>query len=187
MSYNISLAILAVLLGYFFLQINNKVFKVIIGFFWLLFLPNTIYIFTDLLHIIDQWVEVAGFEKIILFVQYAVLEIIGAVTFILASRPFEVFLQRIRFGKNEKVFLIILFNFLIAFGILLGRVERINSWDVLFAIHKVWEATVNIFTAFELIGLMLLIGLFCNFFYFLFRDPIFRLFQKFMGSLTKER
>lgn len=159
--------------------------KVIAGILWLLFLPNTIYLFTDMLHILYQWGQVQGIEKLFIALQFAILQVVGFVTFILAFRPFEVLLKWLRYQEKKKVYAIILFNFLIAFGIVLGRVERINSWDVFSGSEKVLQAVINIVTSFELIGLTILFGLFCNFIYFLLRDPVFRSTAKVKSSLAK--
>ncbi|MBA3724475.1 MAG: DUF1361 domain-containing protein [Candidatus Levybacteria bacterium] len=185
MSLNILLAVAAVLLAYIFLKSKNKTIKVISGILWLLFLPNTIYLFTDMLHILYQWEQVQGFEKVIIAIQFAVLQVVGFTTFILAFRPFEVVLKWLKYQEKKKVYAIILFNFLIAFGIVLGRVERINSWDVFSGSERVLQAVINIVTSYELIGLTILFGLFCNFIYFLLRDPVFRSTIKFKSTLAK--
>lgn len=138
-----------------------------------------------MLHILYQWDNVQGWEKVVVASQFALLQFVGFVTFILSFRPFEVILQWLKYNEREKLWATVLFNFLIAFGIVLGRVERINSWDVFLGSEKLIQAIINIFTSIELIGLTILFGLFCNFFYFLFRDPIWRSTTKLKTSLAK--
>ncbi|HVF69228.1 MAG TPA: DUF1361 domain-containing protein, partial [Xanthomonadales bacterium] len=58
MSVNIFLAVLPVILGWSFFIIKNKVWKIIFGAIWLAFLPNSIYVFTDLINLINQWSRV---------------------------------------------------------------------------------------------------------------------------------
>jgi uncharacterized membrane protein len=185
MGFNCLLAFIAVVLAYLFLKTKNKPLKIILGISWLLFLPNTIYVFTDLLHIIYQWEAVTGWERGVVVLQFALLQVVGFVTFILACRPFEVILKWLKYNEKKRLWATVLFHFLIAFGIVLGRVERVNSWDVFVGSEKLLQAIVNIFTSVELIGLTVLFGLFCNFFYFLFRDPIFRSAGKLRNNLAK--
>jgi uncharacterized membrane protein len=185
MTFNILLAILAVLLGYLFLQTKYKSLKLISGCLWLLFLPNTIYLFTDLMHIIHQWGLVPTSLRGVLILQFAFLEVVGFVTFILAFRPFEKIMEMFNLHARRKMIVIILFNFLIGFGMVLGRVERINSWEVLTQIEKVFAAIITVFTSLELLGLTLLFGLLCNFSYFLFRDPIFRSTKQLRKNFSK--
>lgn len=182
---NIFLALTAVVLAYIFLNVRNRYLKGISGILWLLFLPNTIYIITDMMHILHQWSLVSFGAKIILVFQYAILELVGCVSFILAYRPFEVILQWLRYKKQQKIWITIIFNFIIAFGMVLGRVERVNSWDLIVAFERIANAVISVATTLEFIGLTVLFGLFCNFFYFLFRDPIARSSDKLMDSLAK--
>lgn len=185
MAFNVFLAVIPVVLAYIFIKTHNTPVKILTGILWLLFLPNTIYVFTDMLHMLNQWGKLHGWEKVAVVLQFAVLQVIGFVTFILAFRPFEVILKWLRYNEKKRLWATIVFNFLIAFGLVLGRVERVNSWDVFVGSERIIEAVVNIFTSPELIGLTILFGLFCNFFYFLFRDPIFRSTNKLRGSWVK--
>ncbi len=154
------------------------------GILWLLFLPNSIYLLTDMIHLIHQWGRVGGIERLVVVMQFVILQLIGFVAYILGFRPFEHILSWMRYKKVEKVWAIILFNFIIAFGIVLGRVERVNSWDVFAAPYKIVDAVISLLTSAELIGLTILFGLFCNFFYFLFRDPIYYSTVKIKKSLA---
>jgi uncharacterized membrane protein len=55
MSFNVMLALLAVLFGFFFMQAKGKILQYLFGMLWFFFLPNTIYLYTDLQHILQQW------------------------------------------------------------------------------------------------------------------------------------
>ncbi len=185
MLFNVCLAVLPVLFGYFLLKSNSKILKVCFGLLWLLFLPNTIYLITDVIHFLNQWGRVDGIFKVGLVLQYVVLEIVGFVTFILALRPFEEMLVRFQVQKSNQILLLILFNFFIAFGMVLGRIERLHSWYVFTEFTSVIDAVVETMTSFEHLGLFMLFGLFCNFFYFLFRDPISHSTIKFLRNIVK--
>jgi uncharacterized membrane protein len=179
MLFNIFLAIVPVVLGWLLLRIKNGLLKTLIGIVWFLFLPNTIYIFTDLAHIIPNWGMVNNWGRFILLIQYGVLEVIGFITFILALYPFEKIIHKnpVLNKKNRGDLLIILINYLIGFGIVLGRIERINSWDALFNIKSVFQASLHILSSPELLFLVIFFGLLSNFYYFLFRKIIIKLFS----------
>jgi uncharacterized membrane protein len=172
MLYNIFLALIAVVLGYLTLQINNKFLKIILGVAWFLFLPNTIYIFTDLEHLIRQWYFIRHSLRTLLVLQYSIYEIIGVITFVLAFIPFEKLVNSTKLFKKNKTRAYIIFNFVIAFGLVLGRVERINSWEVITNPQNVVNSAIDVFKSLDLLGLTILFGLVCNFIYFLLRNPI---------------
>ncbi|HWY78937.1 MAG TPA: DUF1361 domain-containing protein [Candidatus Sulfotelmatobacter sp.] len=180
MIYNCFLALLAVVFGFLSFEMKNKIFLVFFVIIWLLFLPNTIYIFTDLEHLIFQWKYVHMPLLLIVILQYIVLEIVGITTFLLAFLPFEKGIKTSTLFKKRKTGVIITFNFLIAFGMVLGRVERINSWEVFTSPIKVIASAMHVLTTLDLIGLTILFGLFCNFIYFLLRDPFLKLVKEYL-------
>lgn len=185
MLFNSFLAVLAVVFGYYFITISYRPLKVLFGILWILFLPNTIYMFTDLMHLIHQWHRVALSERPLLLLQYFVLEFVGFATFVLAFRPFEKIIEHFKLHKKRQAIVIIGFNFLIGFGMVLGRIERINSWEVFTEIGKVMDAVIQTATTPSHIGLTILLGLVCNFSYFLFRDPIYHSAIKLRKSLAR--
>jgi uncharacterized membrane protein len=183
MFYNLFLAFLAVSFGYLFLRATGSIVLVVWGILWILFLPNTAYILTDIIHFVHQWPLLHMPFKIILLLQYIVFESIGLATFLLAFLPFEKIIHTVAFLKTRQVTAIILFNFVIAFGIVLGRVERVNSWHVFTQPLDALNAAFALITSVDLLGLILLLGLFCNFFYFLFRDRLLQAAKKRLPSL----
>src|SRR6185437_320786 len=103
MLYNCFLALLALGFGYFFLVSKNKKAKFLFGILWLLFLPNTIYIFTDLEHLIDQWPLLPWNFRILLALQYLLLEIFAFATFAFGLYPFEKIILSWKSFKKHKV------------------------------------------------------------------------------------
>jgi uncharacterized membrane protein len=67
----------------------------------------------------------------------------------------------------------------------LGRITRVNSWDVFIAPHTVIAATLHILVSVELLALTALFGLFVNTFYFLLRIPMtkyaLRVYEKYFN------
>lgn len=179
MTYNIFLALIPVAFGWLLLRTKYTYLKLIAGIIWFLFLPNTIYISTDLIHMFEQLRKVNFGLKLFLPFQYTLLVVIGFVTFILAFYPIEKILRNVKIKhlREQATLVMIGLNFLIGFAMVLGRVERINSWDVITATDKVVEASLQVLQSFELTFLVILFGLFTNFFYFLFRDIVVRQFS----------
>src|ERR1700722_13479018 len=179
MIYNSFLALIAVGLGYLILHIKETFLKLLCGLLWFIFLPNTIYIFTDLLHFIMQWNQVSTVVRPLLLLQYAIFELVGILTFLLAFFPFEKVITMSKFFKKRKIQSLIVLNFLVAFWMVLGRVERLNSWDLFFDLQGVIISAKNVLVSFNLLGLTILFGLLCNFIYFLFRDTLLSIMKKF--------
>ncbi len=170
MLFNSELALLAVLFGMLFLYFKKGFLHYFFGVLWLLFLPNTIYMITDMIHLLRQWGRVDDSIKVILLVQYFLLEVVCFATYLYGMVPFEKQLLKRKLNERQKIMLIIAFNFLIAFGMVLGRIERINSWDVFVnPMSVLYSAYITLTSHFHLM-LFVLFGLFTNFFYFLFRD-----------------
>jgi uncharacterized membrane protein len=62
----------------------------------------------------------------------------------------------------------------------LGRVERINSWQVFTDPMRVIDSAITVLTSLDLLIVLILFGLFCNFLYFLFR----RRFLSYMNNFS---
>lgn len=182
MTFNIILALIAVVLGQIGLKIKNKIHKSFVFIVWLVFLPNTIYLFTDLINLIHQWGTLNFYQTIVLIIQYGILEVFGFVTFVLALYPFEKSLRLLKINKQRIDLYLIALNLLVAFGITLGRVERINSWDVLEHPLKVFFASIHILSSFDLLGLTVLFAAFSNLSYFLLRKPVMKYFSTYLSQ-----
>jgi uncharacterized membrane protein len=167
-----------------FLRVKSRVLKLVFGLIWLLFLPNTAYLFTDLGHIPYQWTHTASPSgRISLFVQYLLMELFAVMIFFYSCLPFEKIIERVNVFKKREVIWLILFNFLVAFGMVLGRFEHINSHVLFINPLKVLGSVINIFVSFELLGLTFLYGLLCNIVYFLFRGLLLQRIKKYFRIL----
>ena len=96
----------------------------IASFLWLLFIPNSFYIITDLFHLEERAVIPLWFDLALIF-SFAWN---GLLMGILSVRQMEKLWQS-KWQQNEILFIypIMLLN---AFGIYIGRYLRYNSWDV---------------------------------------------------------
>ena len=171
MGWNVFLALIPPIFGWLLLKTRQKVFKVTFALIWFFFLPNTLYLITDLPHIIWQWQRMHHAGQLVLALQYITLVLICLVTFLLAMYPVEKALLRSSWLKKKSLvpLFILLTNFFIGVGIVLGRVQRINSWDIVVDIPKVIAASLSIFNSLELILFVLFFGVFANVYYFVCR------------------
>lgn len=181
MAWNLVLAILPLIFLWWYGKTRNTAFKVISALCWFLFLPNSIYVITDLIHTFRQFPRTDLLGQLILFMQYTVFIVIGLLCFLWGLYPFEKKLQSFKqFKKKNKeliIYIIVALNMVFGFAMTLGRVERSNSWDVFFAPHDLARDVFHLLTTPEYLFLSIIFGLFANFFYFLFRKPAARWLQ----------
>lgn len=176
MSFNMALAVIPVILGFLLFFTKNKISRLFIGLLWLLFLPNTIYIILDLFHLFETWYEVTGALRIVLLLQYLVLLLVGLVTYFYSLYPVElVWHKKVRKKKQLFIELVIL-NFLIGFALVLGNIERVNSWDALMNMQFVISSSIEILTTFPLLILAVCYGILSNLVYFTIKKPMIKYF-----------
>lgn len=110
---------------------SRKLAAGILFFFWLLFMPNAIYLLADLRHLFsgcfpNEHEVCAGSVWTILFLFfYASL---GWIAFVFLISRMKVFIEE-AIGKKAAGVYIIAIMPLSSLGMLLGLVERWNSWD----------------------------------------------------------
>lgn len=172
MSFNTFLAVIPVVFGYLMLKSKNNSLRLIFFLIWFVFVPNTIYIVTDLVDLPEQWIIAHLAEKLLLILQYSILEIIGVITFLVAMYFFEKFLLGI--FKNIKTvgFLIFFTNILIAFGVILGRIHRVNSWEVITNPMFVVNSSLFILSSIEQMTMVFIFGLFGYLLYELLKEKV---------------
>ena len=105
---------------------DNRLMFCILFIVWLLFIPNSFYIITDLFHLgsfahIPLWYELA---MILSFAWNGVL--LG----IVSIRQMEKMIGRYLANKTE-LFFVYPLMFLNALGVYIGRYLRFNSWDII--------------------------------------------------------
>ncbi len=94
-------------------------------FLWLLFIPNSFYILTDLFHL-EQFDTAPKWFDLLLIFSFAWN---GMVLGIISIRRIEMILKKIT-GYGFSLFIVLLVMWLNAFGIYIGRYLRFNSWDI---------------------------------------------------------
>lgn len=93
---------------------------------WLLFIPNSFYIITDLFHLTHIDSAPKWFDLLLLF-SFAWN---GLLLGLLSLRRMELILE-LKTARVVSILLVSLVMWLSAFGIYIGRYLRFNSWDVL--------------------------------------------------------
>ncbi|MCU0679175.1 MAG: DUF1361 domain-containing protein [Planctomycetes bacterium] len=106
----------------------------IVGFFWLIFMPNTAYVMSDVRHLNEFCPGSANNVcqdnawQIMVFFAYGA---IGWVSYVYLLEQMAKFITN-SIGENAKRWFIALVIPLIALGVLLGLLDRWNSWEIFF-------------------------------------------------------
>lgn len=132
MIYNSLLALLPVLFAVIaFKQKRSFPLRLLFFFLWLLFLPNTTYLLTDITHFFNQSYLVPFQYLFLLIFEYTLLFSVGIFTFFASLYLFEQYIHRHSHNKVwTPVIAVFAVNFLISIGIMMGRIQRTNSWDI---------------------------------------------------------
>lgn len=159
---NSLLALVAVLFGWLMSKADSIFAKAWTGFIWLIFLPNTFYILTDIAHLIEQWPNVNNLFRVILIIQYSIFSIFGIIAFVIAVHFFQKLL-----GKKPATFVLIcILNFLVGFGAILGAIQRTNSWHIFTNPLRVINDIAAVISSQELLMLSAGFGILANLIYF---------------------
>jgi uncharacterized membrane protein len=107
-------------------QQKSKFKTLIILFIWLLFLPNSFYILTDLIHLSQSSNHLVWFDLVV-FSSYA---LVGFTVGIISLIEFENIIKNHTSALITNTIIPII-CFLCGFGVYLGRILRYNSWDIM--------------------------------------------------------
>ncbi len=174
MWFNAALAVIGMILGLAMLKVSNAIARVFIAGLWFLFIPNTIYMVTDLAHLSWQLPLLPLEWQVGVILQFVVLAVLGVVTFVIGVYPFEKLLSRSKQFKRRHVFLSVfsVFNLLVGFGIILGRVYRIHSWYVFTQTGRVVKSAFDLLSSVDLMVISVVMGMVGFAVYFLLKDSI---------------
>jgi uncharacterized membrane protein len=92
---------------------------------WLLFLPNALYIITDLKHLRERPFIPVWYDCLLLFSFSALALLFGLLSLYKMNMVIKKYTSTIM-----QHILLIMISILTGFGVYLGRVERWNSWDL---------------------------------------------------------
>lgn len=95
------------------------------GIFWLLFIPNSPYIVTDLIHIGEIHAVPALYDSFLLFSSAWVGLLLGMYSIYHIEQ-----ILKMKYSQKITSTIIVIIMLFISFGIYLGRFLRFNSWDI---------------------------------------------------------
>ncbi len=179
MTHNVLLALIPVYLAILIALNKNTYFRVVLGALWLFFVPNTIYVLTDLKHVPVQLMTASTSEMPIILLQYVVLETVGILSFIVAVYLIEkvVYAHSKKRVPITRMQFVLLLNFLIAYGVTMGRFLRTNSWEMVTNIHRVFADMTRVLTTPNLLLFFIIFGIVINGIYFLFHNLATRIVE----------
>ena len=152
MGFNVLLALIAVLFGWFMKETRWTLIRILCAIVWILFLPNTLYLLTDIVHFHQNMHRVGGMDKLVVVFQYIVLLLLGIITYFAAVYPAEkVAVEKL---KCQQTLFILFINGLVSFSIILGRVERLNSWYFVTNLPRFLRDSLQVITSVNLILLI---------------------------------
>lgn len=129
--WNIFLAYIPFLLS--FIKIKNKFFKCINNLVALVFFPNVIYLFTDLIHIsvMKYYVkDIQGIRYIMNFTNWIRLSLIF-VAVLIAIKLSYISLNNFIVDYRFKHVIYVFISILTGVAVYIGRFIRLNSWDLI--------------------------------------------------------
>lgn len=126
---------------------------------------------TDLIHFPKQFNQLDYAGQFVLLIQYVILVLVGIISFVMAVRLFEKILPKTK-DKTAHNLIIILTNYLIIFGVALGRVERLNSWDIFTAPQMVFKSSAALLDSPLTLLAIFLFGSFANLIYFALKKSV---------------
>lgn len=170
MGWNTLLAIIPIIVARILQRTESRNIQGILFFVWLVFLPNTLYMITDVIHIFNPRFSQMTIPFWILgILLYMVVFFLAVFTFVLALRPV---LQKYRTFLNNlppsyKILLFSIISMLIGFAISMGRFQRTNTWYIVTqpirvmrdVVYSLTDPTVLLVALFYSIGAYVIIHL----------------------------
>lgn len=148
----------------------NIFLHLVIFFFWLIFLPNSIYLVTDLQHLPYQLLKSPMSEQLVLLLQYATLAALGVMTYVYSLEPISTVFKKLKLPEMRKEVLYIMINYVVSFGVIMGKVQRTHSWyiftDPLRVFRDAWDTATDGY----LLTWVFFFGSIVNIVFFLFKD-----------------
>lgn len=181
MIWNLFLAFIGVIFGYLFWKSNNIFFIILFAVAWFFFIPNTIYIITDIKHLLRNlssldylWEQTAYIFLYLLFLPCAFISYFMSMFFF--HKAYQKHVEHIRIIKTIPYSVLILsLNTFFALGVAMGRIQRTNSWEVItnpFIVLQDALAILTIHSSFFYFGFFVI---FINIIYFLGAKYIFKI------------
>ena len=75
---------------------------------------------------------------------------------------------------------------MVGFGIVLGRIQRLNSWEIFTETERVITDSLQITTSSKLVMYAIFFGLLGNLVYFIFRKRLARKLENYLSKLSSK-
>lgn len=167
--WNYLLALVPMLMIYLMKKKNNKVLNVVYAFIFIIFVPNTYYLITDLMHLESINFQMPGAMNpaqlttgLSEWSQFFSIAIMGIYGFCIGGILLNKFMDKFKIN-NQAVS--VLLSIIIGLGIYIGRFLRLNSWDLINPIYVINTVinSINSFTIYFIVCLSLIIYLSIHF------------------------
>lgn len=142
MGWNVCLALVAVGLGHLVQRTKSSFLRILVLPFWLLFLPNTLYMVTDVIHVYGGGFARLTTPFILLgIVVVAIIISLAVYTFYYAVSPvMRGYLKKLlRQSWFIRSLIFVFISALVGIAVTMGRFQRTNSWYVFTQPIKVIE------------------------------------------------
>jgi uncharacterized membrane protein len=128
---------------------------------WLLFLPNAPYVLTDVVHMFHDLRAAHSLARVCgVLVMYALFAAAGLASYVVSMQLFRRFLHRVAPRRFVAPILLTVHGLcIVAMG--LGRMVRLNSWDVVLAPRSVLASVMRVphpFTVVLLAAMFVVVG-----------------------------
>ena len=170
MIFNTFLALIPVVFVLILRRKMNIFLKIFVYFLWFLFLPNTIYMVTDLQYFPKEFMSTDLPEQSLLRLQFIILTFIGIMTFLFALEPFEKLVRKYKLTLVTKNAAYIILNFIVSFAVILGKVQRTHSVYIFTDFPRVVRDINVTISSQSLLLTTLLFGILVNIIYFSLRN-----------------
>lgn len=170
MAQNAMLAFVPIILVIILRKKLNTLLYILLFFLWLIFLPNSVYLITDLQHLPNQLIKAKDGEQLLLLIQYAILASLGIMTYAYSLEPISNVFKRLRLPEVRREILYIFINYIIAFGVMVGKFQRTHSWYIFTNPAGTFNDLLKTLTSIELLGWVFVFGSIVNILFFLFRE-----------------
>jgi uncharacterized membrane protein len=123
----------------YFHLLKNRMMVAVLFIAWLLFIPNSFYILTDLFHLGNTGNAPLWYDLLVIL-SFAWN---GLILGLLSVRHMEKVFQ-CRFGTSHELLFLYPVMWLNAFGVYIGRYLRFNSWDIITSPFRLFVDVIDI-------------------------------------------
>ncbi len=135
-----------------FKELVSKLVAFLLFFLWLLFIPNTAYVITDVRHLLDYCPRAAYNAHICpenawMIMFFFIYALFGWIFLVYLLRQMKNLINKVFKNKFGEYFIIIVIP-LISIGLLIGLIQRFNSWDFFIRPLAIFESMLKYVTSF---------------------------------------